>query len=804
MRFSLNWIRDYVTVTESPEALARRLTLGGLAVDQVEETVPLPDTVVVGRILEAKPHPNADRLRVCTVDVGGDEPLNIVCGAPNARDGLYSPVAMVGTSLPNGITIKKAKLRGEVSMGMLCSEIELGRGDDASGIMELAPMDPGTPLASVWTDTDTVLDIDVPSNRGDCLSHLGVAREIGALTGETLRTPEYEPVEKGTPADKQFRVTVEDPEDCPRFTAHVIRNVTIGPSPEWLVKRLESVGQRSINNVVDVTNFVMLETGQPLHSFDMDWLGDRIHVRRAKAGERIKTLDDVDRNLTPEVLLITDGTKPVAVAGVMGGANSEVNPETRNILLEAACFRPQRVLWGSRQLRMDTDASLRFRRGVDPGNTAWAAKRAAVLIAELGGGELAPGMVEVADAKALAPRTVTLRPAKVGEILGDPVGEDEVEKRLRSFGFELDTTVKPWAVAVPSWRRDVFEECDLAEEIGRHRGYDTIGVRNYNFSAVSAPVQPQEETLQKIGEVLRGFGFQESLSRNLCDSRTMAAAGLDAKAVEETFFSILDPPSREEEGLRPSLLPALLEIVGHNLRHDWPRVRLYEIGKTFHRTPRSGNGADLPQEIGWVGLAASGGTFPPSLEQAGGSYNFLEFKGVIEAFLSCFRIDSPKWRSYTGLGLVPDGSLEIRAGDDEVGFAWEVTSEIRDRWDLSRPVYLAQIRLDALSADPGTPEIYREPSRFPAVRRDLALVVPDEHPQASVREWIRENAGGTLAGLELFDFYRGKHIPGGHVGLGYRLTFRAPDRTLEEKEVDAAVEKIVGALERRKIARREA
>jgi phenylalanyl-tRNA synthetase beta chain len=802
VRFSLSWLQEYVETNDAADALARRLTLSGLAVDRVETPAVIPDTVIVGRILESGPHPNADRLSVCTVDVGDPEPLHIVCGAPNARTGLLSPVARVGTTLPNGITLKRAKIRGEVSEGMLCSEIELGLGEEANGIMELAAGEPGTPLAVLRGAGDTVFDIDVPSNRGDCLCHVGVAREIAALTGKDLVLPAFTLNESGASAADSFAVSVEDPEDCPLFTAHVIRGVTVGPSPEWLVRRLESVGQRSISNIVDVTNFIMLEMGQPVHSFDLDRLGTgRIHVRRARAGERLTTLDGVDRALDPEVLLITDGERPIAAGGIMGGANTEVHDGTVNILLEAACFRPERVLRGSRKLRLDTEASVRFRRGVDPGTTARAARRTAALFTEVAGGTVAPGRIEVAASGVLAPRTVVLRPAKVGEVLGDPVSEKEIKQRLESFGFTLSGKGTAVTVAVPSWRRDVLEECDLVEEVARHRGYETIGTRQYNASAVNAPVQPEEERLQRVRRVMQGFGFHEAVTRALTERGAAARAGLPAQAAESAFFALQDPPSREEEGLRVTLVPSLLAAVARNLRHDQPEVRLFEIGKTFHKDRSDAKG--LPREVSWVGIAAAGGEFAPSRERAGRSLDFIEFKGAVEALLRAFRIDAPKWRSYTGLDLVPEGALEVLSGEEPVGYAWDVSSPVRSRWDMNRPVYVAQVRLDALPPDTGVPIRYREPSRYPAVRRDIALVVPETVHEAQVRAWIRARGGAHLRELELFDFYRGKHIPGGNVGLGYRLTFRSDDRTLEEGEADAAVDAVLVDLAGHGISRRD-
>jgi phenylalanyl-tRNA synthetase beta chain len=802
VRFSLAWIKDYVEIEEESGALARLLTMAGLPVDRVERPSVIPDTVVVGKVLEVRRHPNADRLSLCRVDAGGGETVEVVCGAPNVRAGMHSPLARVGSVLPNGMTLRRSKIRGEISNGMLCSEIELGLGEDAAGIMDIAPAEPGTPFSEVLGPRDAVLDIDVPSNRGDCLCHLGIAREIAALTGKPLTLPPTQAQRSGSPVTEEFRVAVEDPEDCPRFTAHLIRGVTVGPSPDWLRHRLEAAGQRSINNVVDVTNFVMLEMGQPLHSFDLQRLGTgRILVRRARPGERLTTLDDQDRALDPQVLLVTDGKRPIAAGGVMGGANTEVTDATRDILLEAAWFRPERVLRGSRFLRLDTEAAIRFRRGVDPASVDAAARRAAQLLAETAGGKVAPGMAEALDPALLDPRRVTLRPAVVGRTLGDPVGDDEVATRLEAFGFSVERAADaPWTVTVPAWRRDVFEECDLVEEVGRHRGYDAIGERQYNASAVGAPIQPEEKRRHRVGEVLRGFGFNEIVTRCLVREDAAARVGIAPGPSSAAFLPLMDPPSREEQGLRVTLLPSLLDAVSHNLRHGRPEARLYEIGTTFDRR-REG---PLPEETTWVGLAAAGGGFTPSLERSQRSLNFLEFKGFVEGLLAAFQIDAPKWRPYNGLDLFPPGSIELMDGDRSAGFAWEAGPEAASAWDLARPVYLAQIRLDALPLDTGAPRLYREPSRFPAVRRDLALIVPGGFTQDEVRGWIRAEAGEHLQGIELFDHYRGKHIPPGHVGLGFSVIFRAPDRTLEEKEVDAAVDRVVAGLRRKGIVRREA
>jgi len=817
VQFSLTWLRDYVDLGDDVPALVHRLTMAGLPVERVTTRAEIPESVVVARVLEAKPHPNADRLRVCRVDAGNGEPLSVVCGAPNARSGMLAVLAPVGTVLPGGLKIKKSKIRGEVSEGMLCAEDELGLGDDHEGIIELAGGEPGQRYRDLCGPPETILEVEVTSNRSDCMSHYGLAREIAGLTGAALTRPESAPPEAGPPAAAALAVSVEDFIDCPRYLARIVRGVKIEPSPAWLVRRLESAGQRSINNVVDITNFVLLETGQPLHAFDLATIrSGRILVRRARVGETLTTLDGTPRKLDPDILVITDGDVPVALAGVMGGADTEITGGTTDILLESAAFRPGRVLKGSRKLRLETEAALRFRRGVDPHGAAWAADRAARLMAELAGGTVDTGVVDVCAPGLLDPRRISLRPERVRGLLGEPVADDDIAGRLEALGFGVTRAGAEWPVAVPGWRGDVQEECDLIEEVGRHLGYDAIRSRDYNAGAVSAPPQAGEIGRRRVSSILRGLGFHEALTRVLVPVDAAVRAGLDAELAGAAACRVLDPPSREEEALRVSLLPSLLGVIGHNVRHGLHEVRVFEVGKTF----ASRGPGELPEETAWVALAAAGGEFSPSRERSQRAFDFLDFKGHVEALCAGFQIDDARWRAYTGGGLTPSGALELTTGGSSpgfsslgfsslgfssvgvssLGFAWEADARTRDRYEIKRPVYLAQIRLGALlrtGAGGGSPAHvqYRETSRFPAIKRDLALVVPQRITHEELRERLRSVTGKLLESVELFDHYRGRHIPDGCVGLGYSLTFRASDRTLAEDEVDAAVQRVVKDLE---------
>ena len=801
MLFSLSWLQEYVDLPDDVPALAHRLTMAGLPVEGIE-TSEIPDSVVLARIVEAQKHPNADRLTLCKVDAGGDELLQIVCGAPNAREGLVSALATVGTVMPAGFKIKKSKIRGEVSMGMLCSPTELGLGQDHSGILDLPDGKLGTPLKEILGPGDTVIDLDITANRGDVMSHLGLARELGALFDKKVGVPKVDLQESGSPASTLVKVSIEDYQDCPLYQGRVIRGVKIGESPDWLKKKLEAIGQRPISNIVDITNFILLESGQPLHAFDLNTLKGDIRVRRAQAGEELTTLDGGKHKLSPEVLLIVDGDTPVAAAGVMGGGATEVTDQTVDIFLEAAVFTSGRVLKGSRELKLDTEAAIRFRRGVNPHGTRWALDRAARLMAEVAGGQVLPGVIEDAAPGILEPKVIALRPDRVNQLLGESLPLGEIKTRLSAWQCKVEADSEPWLVTVPGWRSDLSEECDLIEEVARHMGYDRIGVTQSNVSAVNAPVQPEEILRRRVSECLRGFGYHEALTRALGDPALLHTLGFAEAQTQDRIVGIPEAPSLEESSLRLSPLPMMLQSLSHNVRHGQPEARLFELAKTFEA------GGTMPKETEWVVLGAVGGEFSPSRERSQRSYSKLEFKGVVEELLSAFGIDDTSWQPYTRQSdtVFPEGAVEIRTAEDGIGFLWEPETDVLEYVDLKRPAFLAQVKLESLGVSYNSADQVRfaPMSKFPSVKRDLALVVGELIQQAEVRNSITQSGGKFLESLELFDTYKGEHIPDGHVGLGYSIVFRAPDRTLEETEVDTIMAKLTEALGNQGIQIRDA
>lgn len=797
MKISLNWLREFLDLPENPEALGQILTGLGLPVDAMEGRTLDLTNFVVGIVREAERHPNADKLTLCRVDVGG-EVLQIICGAPNAAVGVRAAVALTGAVLPDGTKIKRAKLRGVESNGMMCSERELGLSTEHKGIIDLGPAGPpaGTPLSEVLGGGDVLFDLDIASNRGDCFSHFGVARELAGALGRPLRRPETAPAESGPPTADLVRVRVEDPEGCPRYLARLIEGVRVGPSPEWLVKRLASIGQRSINNVVDVTNLILWELGQPLHAFDADRVeGREIVVRRARPGETLRTLDGVERALSPEVLVIADPVRALALAGLMGGAESEVTDGTVNILLEGAQFHPYRVLLGTRGARLNTDASIRFIRGVDPNSVADALDRGARLIMECAGGTVRPGRAEVTAAGVLEPRQVVWRAGAAERLLGEPIGDDDALDRLRALGYTVAAASSDrWTLTVPSHRRDVRLECDLVEDVARLHGYDRIGERSYNAGALGARRPARELGIGRVRQALLGLGFSEMLTRALVDPADQERAGVPTGA-ESPLVEIPDPPSREEASLRAALLPGALRVVSHNLRHGARALRLFEVGPVFR--PRSSDG--LADETHEVLLVATPGRFGPDLTRLDPEMDPARFKGLLEAFLDVLRVDTPRVGCYDETDFEPrtSGLLEARDGAGQfrsIGRFGRIRVDVAEAWGIDSGLLAAVFDLDGLLACVPAVLVYREPSRYPASTRDMAFLVGVEVPEARVADALRKSGGEWLRQLTLFDRYLGPPLPEGTVSLAYALTWQADDRTLSDDDVRAGEERIVAAL----------
>ncbi len=840
MNISLNWLSDYVDAGLSAEALAELLTMSGLEVEEVAEGDPSLDGVVVGHVEAVREHPNADRLRVCDVDLGGDAPVQIVCGAPNVAAGQKVPVATVGTELmlPSRedsamlapVTIKKGKIRGEVSNGMICAEDELGIGESHAGILVL---DADAPVGEDFADYlrqrnalpgDAVLDIAITPNRPDATSHIGVARDVAALADVPLTLPDVDVPETGGDAADAVTVRIEDEAGCPRYVAMLVRGVTVGPSPDWMRERLEAIGLRSINNVVDVTNYVLHEMGQPLHAFDLAHVaGATIVVRASEPGETITTLDDHERKLPTGTLLICDGEKPVAVAGVMGGANSEVSEATTDVLIESAYFDPSRIRKASKALGLQTDASYRFERGVDPTAQARAAARAASLLAEVAGGEIVPGLVDENPAPYEA-RTVSLRPARVARLLGTEVPEDEIVRLLTAIGFEVsdaeadeldafaeaaargegveaaasEASTAGLTVTVPPFRPDVEREIDVIEEVARLWGFDRLPTpASTPVPLVPAADTPSARLLDRVRQRLAALGFRETYTNSLVPKATAEAfadaawSGLSGPAVET-----LNPISQEMAALRPSLLPGLLAVASYNQARGAEALRLFEAGHVARHTDAAGTPVEGYHEHTSLILGMSGPAARASWNAEGRETDVFDLKGVVFDLLADLGITDVTETPRPAPDALTAYALDLSVGTTRLGSLGLVADAVADNAELQAPLFVAELDWDALArlADRDTPPTYAPISRFPVVERDLAVVVPTGQAAGPLLRTIRQAGAPLLQGVRLFDLYQGEHVAEGQKSLAFALRFGA-DRTLRDPEVDGRVRRIVKSLE---------
>jgi phenylalanyl-tRNA synthetase beta chain len=782
MNISYNWLRALAPgIQDTPQQLADRLAMLGAPVDEIVELAEGIRDVVIARVEAVRPHPNADRLRICIVDAGEGETRQVVCGAPNVEPGGYYPFAPIGAKLPGGIEIKKAKLRGESSEGMLCSARELGLGRDHAGLMALAgEWKTGTSFVDQLGLDDARLEVDITPNRADLLSHLGIAREVAPDGVEGVRLPPFGPDRPpvktvggtGEGSVAGIRVVVEDAVGCPRYMAAIVRGVRVGPSPEWLSTRLRSVGLRPINNVVDATNYVLHELGQPLHAFDLDRVGGaEIRVRRAKPGEALRTLDGVDRTLDPEVLVIADAERAVALAGVMGGQESEVTEETTALLIECARFEPVRVRRAARALGLSSDASYRFERGVDPELQPRALSRVVELILAVAGGLAEPAVLDVL-AGPVERAVVTLRPERVERLLGVPLGVEEIGELLRPLGLVVIEEDGALRVEVPGYRPDLTREVDLIEELARRRGYGSFPEELRPFRPGTVPPDPLAAVVARVRATLGRWGFLEA--------RT---AGFAPAA--EGRVALLNPLSAEESHLRDSLLPGLLRRLEHNWAHGVRDVRLYEVGSVFS----PGADGSMPGEEIRLAVAFTGSSEPPHWSAPPRPWDLWDLKALASELTAQLGVGPPRPAPGAAGGLV-DAAERFEV--EPAGVAGRAASGAVDAPAWAGPVYLLELRLPgAVESGPVT---YRALPLYPAVERDLALLVPHGTEGGEVDRVVRGAAGTLLEELWPFDLYAGPGIPEGTRSLAWRLRFRRADGTLTDAEVDKAVDGVLRAL----------
>ncbi len=793
MRVPIGWLKDYVDFEDSPQGLADRLTFSGIEVEDIETVGSDYAGLTVGEVCAVERHPNADRLMICRVfDGQGDR--QVVCGAPNVRVGGRYPFAPAGATLPNGMKIRASKLRGVESHGMLCAEDELGLSQDHSGLMELqGEPAPGTPLADVLGGPETVLDLEITPNRPDCLSLIGVAREVAALYGLPLRLPEPRIEEEEAPVESAARVDVLDTGLCPRYTARVIDGVRIAPSPPWMQRRLTHAGIRPINNVVDVTNYVMLECGQPLHAFDHALLhGGRIVVRRAAEGEVMQTLDAAERRLTPDMLVIADADRAVAVAGVMGGAGSEIRGETRTVLLESAWFKPSSVRATSKALGLATESSHRFARGVDPSGVERASRRAAALLAELAGGRVRRGVLDVYP-EPVEPWTVSCRTSTLSRLLGVGVEAADVAGVFVSLGLP----VEPGAgdvlrVHVPTFRGDLRQEVDLVEEFARMNGLDRIASNTPHAKIVAGVSDAAARAADGVRHALAGLGLREIMNYSLVSDRLLNLFG---RADEPRRIRLPNPLSEEHSVLRPSLLPQLVETLGRNRAHQVAEAAFFEFGRVYAR-----GAEDRIVETPRVAAGLMGPVARPGLQKRTpltAREAFAWIRGIVEELLRSQRWTEWQMTDAEHETMEAGHACAVAAGGVRIGCLGILRRSIAAEWRLHEPIAVAEMDLSPLVARASVVPAPHPPPAHPCSVRDLALVVGRATRHEDVLRVIRSAASpAELETVELFDIFEGRHIGEGRKSMAYSLTYRAAGRTLTDDEVNRHHQAVSEALVR--------
>ncbi|MEO8511105.1 MAG: phenylalanine--tRNA ligase subunit beta [Chloroflexota bacterium] len=803
MRVPLDWLRDYVDIELAPAALAEELTMRGMEVSAIEVSGADWTDVIVGRLLEVQRHPNADMLWLTSVDVGTGEPLSIVCGAQNLAVGQLVPVAVVGAVLPGDRRIERSKIRGVVSHGMLCSAAELGLGSDADGIHILGTHDEhalGMDLRQLFGET--VIDVDVKPNRGDALSMVGLAREIAAFSGGQLRLPPTSVVEASQPrAEERVSVRIEEPELCPRFTARLLTNVSNGASPDWMQRRLVAAGMRPISAVVDVTNYVMHELGQPQHAYDADTVPDgEIIVRRGRPGETLETIDHQVRQVDERMLVIADRERPIGLAGIMGGASTEVTDATTNVILESAIFDGPTIRNTARRLALRSEASARHEKGIGPDLPRIAADRAAQLIAEITGATVAAGIVDNDPAdKPL--RRIEVDLARASRLIGVELDAAAAERLLTPLGFAVEGGSGAVSVSVPPYRVDVLEAVDVAEELARAHGYAAIPGR---LPTAELPPYRPDPTHDRhaVRRILAGLGLDEVLSHALIGPSDLRRSGYDPDA--DGTVRVFNPISDEHSILRPVLYPSLLAALDENVRQRRGSAWIFEVGKTYRETgdqplPPGAETAGTGRSEAWhVGIALLG----PRIERGLGSdprqADVAELKGIVEALHGALGLDAPAYRPESAEERHPHlhpgrAARLVDAAGRPYGSIGELHPEVAAAWDLpGRPV-LAAINLPQLFALRPTERRVKPVPAAQPIDRDLAVVVTDATPLGDVLRIARSSAGPTLASLRVFDEYRGAQIGEGRVSYAIALRFQ-PERSGDEKGVDKALNKVRGSL----------
>jgi len=786
MKITYNWLKKYIDVDLSAAQVADALTNVGFEVEELKPLLEEFSGVVVGKVEETKKHPDADKLSICLVS-DGHERFQVICGASNVAAGQMVPFAKVGARLPGGFKIKKAKIRGVESYGMICSKEELGLEKKSEGIWPFEQAEaPGSDVYTMLSkNQDFVYDFFITPNRPDCLSLIGMAREVSAITRKPFHFPQVHLTEDvSTQISNFIKVRIEDSDGCPRYAARVIRNVKIAPSPEWMQRRLEAVGIRSINNIVDITNYVLMEMGHPLHAFDLSTIrGKEIRVRASIPGEKFITLDDKERLLPENTILICDAEQPVAIGGIMGGQNSEVSEKTTDVLLESAYFEPSRIASSGKKLGLSSEASQRFERGTDPNNVLRALDRAASLMADLAEGKIVQGIEDNYPAE-IKPTNVPFEPDKINRILGTRFSRVQIENILTNLQLEVHEK----HVTAPTFRVDLKIGEDLAEEVARSVNLSNLPTNETTEIQYGIPQPETERRLNFTRKAMLELNLQEAFSASMLK---LSEAELFKNG---DLIRILNPISDDLTTMRPSLLPGLLRAVVHNNNRNISNIRLFEMGRIFTNYHKN----KLPDQPYSLAMILCGNRYPDHWNSKPFPIDFYDIKGYLESFIEKIALDNSKFILYDQSGyFYKNETLALTINEELAGFCGRIDPKVAAAFGIEQPVYAFEINLDSIASQIGYERHYSQISKFPYAERDMALVLDQSIPADDILSEIRRDAGKLLQHLEVFDLFQGENIPEGKKSLAIRLRFQSLERTLSDKEVDKIFRKVIQQTEKK-------
>ncbi|OQX91928.1 MAG: phenylalanine--tRNA ligase subunit beta [candidate division Zixibacteria bacterium 4484_95] len=774
MKISYNWLKELLDFDASPEEVAYLLTMSGSEVETIENKGFEIKGVVTATITDIKPHPNANKLTICDVDTGEGK-VSVVCGAPNLKIGMKVFFAGEGAVLAGNNKLKKATIRGVESSGMILAEDELGISDDHTIVIELADgYKPGRPIEDILALNDYIFELEITPNRPDCLSHIGIARELKALLGGKLKFPETSIDETGPEVSSNLTIEIDDPDGCPRYTGRLISDVKVRPSPLWLKLRLYYLGLRPINNIVDITNYVLLETGHPLHAFDYDYFKTaKVQVRRAYEGEKFVTLDEVERILNSKHLLITNAEEPVALAGIMGGLHSEVTESTTRVLLESAYFDPVTIRYGAKTVGLSTESSQRFERGADPDMAPKANNRACKLIAELANGKVFKGIVD-AYPKNISPVKISFRPQIARTVLGIDINSNEINKIFKGLDIEFEGDGSLMDVTQPSFRPDLTREIDLVEEIARIYGLDKIPEVYRAGGTLGAEITPKAKVIDRLRNFLVGRGFVEIFPLTLVDGRQLIK--IDN---EIDFVKLQNPISEEMSALRPDLATTMLKVLRHNINHGNKDIKLFEVG-TYYKPVK--NGLALEKEL--ICLAISGREEPVSWRHKEVFSDFYSIKAEIEAIFEYFKISDFEIEPCNSSHFADDCSYMIKDNDKIWGRLGRISSDVAKIVGIKQESFLAELEFDIFCEYALRQSYFKPLPRFPASNRDIAIIVDQSIPAKEIISLIKKVAGDIVEDVFPFDLYKGKNVSEGMKGIAFRIIYRSKDHTLTDDEVE--------------------